>query len=490
MSRSQSPSTPQDESSQLTGEYTRPEQPIHEDSRHHEDSSQTWSLIVTGCLAAALITSLSCRLPNSHTLSWTTIFLSSIKLIVLAAVAGTLGLSIPWFFLKTKPSLRLDFLSRSVAVAWIFFPCITLFYRQQSPWMFPVLTLATIAVALNLRQLFPSSTELDPREPPITGDLPSLYGLPIASSRPMRALVIAICAQAAIIFAITEYRFLAALTLTTGLFLLGWRWSASDSNTKPRSARTKSSLLLCAIALFFTVLALIPWISGGAPGSSAATVDPRKPPQSVHQPPESGKLNPDYAGIILWPPPAKKTPIIPPIPHDRSFAAARALKPIVIPFDGPYWYFKAPNKGPGPRAHVAHGKATDVNIRSTDLAPLLMEAHQHLGLPIDLTCCSEIDINITNADNRPGKISLAIRLTDGASKAKPFQVLGERTIISSQEDPIPLNRSPVKETLRFPIARSAAIHQFDEITIVFLSGRERDRAGARISIQSFTLIPK
>ncbi len=119
-----------------------------------------------------------------------------------------------------------------------------------------------------------------------------------------------------------------------------------------------------------------------------------------------------------------------------------------------------------------------------------MEAHQHLDLPIDLACCSEIDLDITNADSRPGKISLAIRLTDGASPAKPFQVLGERTVVSSEENPMPVNRSPVKETLRFPVSRSAAIHRFDEITIVFLSGRERERGGARVSIQSFTLIPR
>jgi hypothetical protein len=493
MSRPQSPSRLEDESLQLT-ETSSPlvKKPIHEDTNPYEDSSETWSLVVTGYLAAALVTSLSCRLPNSHTLSWTTIFLSSIKLIILPAVGGALGLSIPWFFLKTKPSFRLSFLSKSAAVGWIFFPCITLLYRQQSPWMFLVLTVATVAAALSLRRLFPSTTESGRKEHPLsqTAGLPSLYGLPIPNFRPIRALLIAISAQAALIFAIAERRFLAGLMLTSGLSLLVWRWSASDSSATTRLAQKRFTILLSAFALLFTVLALIPWVAREAPGSSSAAAHPRKPPQAALQPTESGKPTSDYIGIILWPPLAKKTQVIPPIPHARSLTAGRATKPIVIPFDGPYWYFKSPNKGPGPHAHVAHGRATDVNIHSADFAPLLMEAHQHLDLPIDLACCSEIDVEIINADNRAGKISLAIRLTDGASPAKPFQVLGQRTVVSSEENPIPLNRPSVKETLRFPISRSAAIHRFDEITIVFLPEKERSRGGARVSVQSFTLIPR
>jgi hypothetical protein len=119
-----------------------------------------------------------------------------------------------------------------------------------------------------------------------------------------------------------------------------------------------------------------------------------------------------------------------------------------------------------------------------------MEAYQNLGTSIDLACCSEIDVAITNADTRPGTIALAIRLGDSASIGEPFQDLGERAILSSKAAQIPLSRPPVEEVLRFPISRPTAIHRFDEITIVFLSARERARGGAKVSIQSFTLIPK
>jgi hypothetical protein len=134
-----------------------------------------------------------------------------------------------------------------------------------------------------------------------------------------------------------------------------------------------------------------------------------------------------------------------------------------------------------------------VNVHSTNSAPLLMEAYQNLGTAIDLECCSEIDIAITNADIRPGTIALGIRLGDSDSLGDPSLDLGERTIVSSKAAQIPLNRTPVDEVLRFPISppiARATVHRFDEITIRFLPSPERARAGAKVSIQSFTLIPR
>ncbi|HTC75592.1 MAG TPA: hypothetical protein VK684_08460 [Edaphobacter sp.] len=463
-------------------------EPVSEAKRRRADSSTyVWSLVVTGCLSAAFINSLFSRLPESHTLSWITILLLSIRDIAIATVAGVVGTSIPWLFLKPKPSFSLGSLAKIVAIAWIFFPCITLFYRRQSPLMFLVVTLTAIASAFSLRRLFPAHAEPNHRKLPpwYASDLPSLYGLPIANFRPLQAFSIAICAQGALLLAIADRPFFANVLLSIGLSLLVWRWSALDASAVEQFAGSRQSILLCALALFFTVLALIPWVATAPHGRNAASL---KPVLAARKPMELDKPGTEYIGIILWPPPAKKTEIIP--PHVHSFAMGAAPKPIVIPFDGPYWYFKAPSQRPGPRAHIAHGNATDVSISSSDSAPLLMEAHQNLGSSIDLTCCSEIDLTIINADNRPGKIAIGLRLTDSSSIGKPTENLGERTILSSQAVSIPINRSPMKETLRFPISRSATLPRFDAITIAFLPAKERSRGGAKVSIQSFTLIPR
>jgi len=459
-----------------------PELPLGE-----SDPNEIGLLIVTGCISAAMIASLACRLPNAHTLSWTTIFSLSIKYIAVTAVAGAVGTSIPWLFLKIKPSFSLTSLSKKAGIGWIFLPCITLLYRQQSPSMFLALAFATIALVLSVRRLFPANAESEQEKPPAwyTSDLPNLYGLPIANFRPMRAFFMAICGQTALILAVAGYPIVASILLSTCLAMFIWRWS--DRSATERFAGSRQSILLCALAIVFTMLALIPWVGGKSYASNRPS---HKPALVTHESTEADVPGSEYVGIILWPPPIKKTEIVPPRPHADSFANGRAAKPVVIPFDGQYWYFKAPSKRPGPRAHIAHGRSTYANVHSTNAAPLLMAAYQNLGTSIDLACCSEIEVAITNNDVRPGTIALGLRLADSGSIGESSQDLGPRTIASSKPAQIPLNRPPVEEVLRFPIPRSATIHRFDEITVFFVPAPERARAGAKVSIVSFTLIPR
>jgi hypothetical protein len=497
MTQLQSPSAVQEESLNVIARGLPRRTPLAaEISYDSADSVHTTLLVVTGCVAAAVATSLSCQLPKSHTLSWTTILLLAATYIAFATAVGTLGISIPWFCLRSKPPFRLTFLAKRTAPAWIFFPCITLLYRQQSQWLFPLLSLATIALAFSLRQVFPASAEINQTDPSasLTSDLPSLYGLPPTGSGPMPAVFIAICAQAALLFAVAEYLFLAGLLLSSSLFLLVRRSSASDSRVIKEFSGRGQFTLLCAFAFITTVLALIPWVGNRLHSGFAGNEASHHAPPLTHQSTEADKPNSDYIGVVLWAPPIKKE-ILPPIPHSNSFRIGRASRPIVIPFDGQYWYFKAPSKRPGPRAHVAHGKSTEVNVRSSDFAPLLMEAYQNLGSSIDLSCCSEIDVAITNADIHPGEIALGILLTDSNSLGKPSRNfesmnLGERIIPSSESAQISLNRPPVNEVLHFPISTSTTMHQFNEITIIFLPAQERSHAGAKVSIQSFTLVPR
>lgn len=457
---------------------------------NHSTPAEIRLLIVTGCLSAATVTSLWSRFPNSHTLTWTAIFLLPVRYIALAAVAGAIGTSIPWFFLGKRPSFNLTFLLRTLVTAWIFFPCILLFYRRQSPWIYLVIALTTTITALNLHRLFPPRAETNQLPYRSTSDLPALYGLPIAAFRPFRAFSIAVCAQTAIICAITGRLLLASALTSISLSLLAWRWSASETSAVTTFTGKRPSLTLCASAVFFTMLALLPWVTTSPHSLFGPTVQFHHPPRLAPRPVATDIPSTEYVGIILWPPPKKKTDIVPPAPRIHSFAIGHAAKPVVIPFDGPYWYFKAPSTRPSPRAYVAHGNSTDVTIRSSDWAPLLMQAHQNIGLHIDLNCCSEIDVAITNADIRPGTIALGLRLTDSHSPGKPSLTLTDRTILSSTTAQIPLNRTPVKEILRFPITRSETMHRFNEIDVLFHPAKERARGGVKASIQTFTLIPK
>jgi hypothetical protein len=161
-----------------------------------------------------------------------------------------------------------------------------------------------------------------------------------------------------------------------------------------------------------------------------------------------------------------------------------------IPFNGVYWYFKAPDTRPELDAHIQHGSPTKLDVRSTDWLPILMEARQNLATPIDLNCCSQIRVAIQNADNRPRKIALAVILTNTTLPGKPSVFLGQSPVVSSRAIQFSINRPPVSEVLNFRIPEHPKVRQFNEITVLFQPDPERALAGAKIAIQEFALVPR
>jgi hypothetical protein len=240
------------------------------------------------------------------------------------------------------------------------------------------------------------------------------------------------------------------------------------------------------VAIVVTALVLVPYTIGEKLGWG---VHPRMPIVSAAAVPRQSSSG--YFGIILYPPP-KPAQIIAPMLHPDTIVAGSLTKPLVIPFEGPYLYFKQMGARPGPKAHVAHGLPTDagINVRSTDLDPLVMEAHQKISRPIDLAACGEIDIAITNADTKPGEIDLALILSDSSAKGRPRQFLNSLPVPSSLTDPMPKDRAPVKEVLRFAVPAGAHLKRFDDLTLEFLLAPRRARTGAKVSVESFELVPR
>jgi hypothetical protein len=451
------------------------------------NSASAWPLVLAGFFAATASAFLLAQLPRSHKFSWIELFFRAAAYVSLTAASGTAAISLTWNFLGRKPSHNPPSWIGATSAGWAFLPCIALLYAQRSAWIFLIVTFATFAAAFRLRKLFPEAEDKPDHSNPQPTQLPSLYGLPTSDFHPLRALSIAICAQGALILAIAGYLLLASILLATCLFLLVWRGSVSNSTAGNTSKQSQT--LLYALATLITALVLLPPVRAGFRGSIGRNNAQRKPPPAS-TPADAQRPASDYVGIILWPPPAKRAEILPPAPRDFSVHTGSISKPLVIPFDGPYWYFKIPGKGPGRSAHIAHGQPTDVNIRSSNWEPLLMEAHQNLGTSIDLGCCGEIDVAITNVDIHPGAIALGLLLTDSSSPGKQSVYLGERTIESSQAVPIPWNRPPVKEVLHFSIPPSATVHKFDSLTVIFLPTPYHAQSGAKVSIQNFVLIPK
>jgi hypothetical protein len=447
--------------------------------------NSTWTLAAAGLFFAATAANLLCLSPRWYASKFIALVYEPTRFVFLTAATGAVAVQIFWAALENKPTAGPIWIARNLSTAWVFLPCYVLLYERNSPWMLAITALGTLGLALGLRRLLPApATPLEPTPRPHSDVLPSLDGLPPRDSPLLLATGIALLAQAAGVCAANDALALAGLPLAIGVFLFAWRWSAADSRTAQWWTGRHPPLPQAVAAIVITSLTLIPFQVVGHHFGLYAEHHP--PPKGADREPDSG-----YYGIILYPPPAKKE-FVAPAPRDPTLLAGANAKPILIPFDGPYWYFKPPFHAPGARAHIAHGKTTDPNInpRSTDYEPLLMEAHQNLGLPIALACCREIDVAVTNADTRPGAITLALVLTDAASPGKPSRLIGAQPILSSQIDPIPLNRAPVKEVLRFALPRSTGLRRFDEIILDFQLAPRHARAGAKVSIDTFELIPK
>ena len=208
-----------------------------------------------------------------------------------------------------------------------------------------------------------------------------------------------------------------------------------------------------------------------------------------NRPQDSAAALDGYESIVLWPEPPKKE-ILAPVPLAPAPPEIRLTKPLVIRFNGAYWYFQPPSDKPGSHAHIAHGSPLAVDIHSTTFIPLTMEAHQTLAKPLRLGCCGAIEVGIENRDNRPGPLALAMLLTDTASAGKPSLYLGQQPIVSSEPDRFAVKSTPVPETLRFVLPVHAPLKKFDEITLVVMADPMRIDVGARVAIAQFELEPR
>ncbi len=196
-------------------------------------------------------------------------------------------------------------------------------------------------------------------------------------------------------------------------------------------------------------------------------------------------------GIILLPPRQKVTMIVPPVPSlARSFATSRPTQTLRIPFAGVYWLFQPPHSRPPQTSVTVRGIPTQTTFRSNDSRPLLMEARQHLGATIDLSCCAEIQIEADNADENSRYLSLELILWDGTQTPERRLPLGSIRF-GERAPPIPGIPTPIKkEIFRYPIPPGAALRRFDSYSVRFHRPALVSRRSAQIAITTFVLVPR
>jgi hypothetical protein len=459
-------------------------------------------VVLAGLVNAAIAAFLFFRLPADHTPSFRSLLIRAVFYVAFSVLAGAGGARFYWnrfsIPFTTDPPLSFQLFVLVNASAWVWVPAAVLLSRQDSPVSSVLSALGAALLANGLRRIIPfEAGSRDLRAPTARWESGELFAATLYTPpRETHGYVIALCIYATGYFLVNHFYLNAGAPFAAAAFLFAWKRTLVQQPTESNETRSRAALRLAVVsaaAVLVTLLAMLYGIGhrnrveavlAAAIGRGGGAAESNQLQHGVYVTGASG-----YQSIILWPA-LEKPQILAPVLANISPFAARAAKPLVIKFDGPYWYFQPPGQRPGPQAHEGRGNPLSVNIEANNFVPLNMEAVQNLVSPIPLARCGEVQVTIQNRDNLRGVIALGVELTDSSAPNKPPVSLGQRTISSSQPDQFVVKLTPVDEVLRFTVPSHAALRKFDQITVQYFPGQEHWQVGAKVAIEQFELIPR
>ena len=371
-----------------------------------------------------------------------------------------------------------------IAVVWL--PLVALLTYERSEWVAAIVPLAAVFLTLFVvsRRRDEEEEQLahfEEREPVHAvlwmDESPRLWRVLLPS------LLIAVAVDGgAALYAANHAWMAGVLFAVAAAYFADRLLSRTAARVKVREGSVRRGAAGNSVAVWMlTVVALLPFLAGmgaamrgvlGMPAVQAA----HHVANAVH------RAMRGYSGIILTRPRMPHQIVTPVLTANReSFTKQNKT----IRFDGQYWYYQWPDSRPGPDAPVVQGDPAKSRIKSTDNYPIVMEAHQRLAQPTDANCCRALQLNVTNAEAVPGRITLDVWLRDASGKPGSTLLLGSKVLASSTVSPMPLHRAPVEETVVFEIPRGAKNRKFDEITVKVRPESSRSPGAPEVAIESF-----
>lgn len=191
-----------------------------------------------------------------------------------------------------------------------------------------------------------------------------------------------------------------------------------------------------------------------------------------------------YRGVILWTELKHQALVMAPRPKPGQ--GREKEQNWTIPFDGVYWFFKYPDRKPPAGSYSLSGEPEKNVFRSSDSFPLEMEARQNFANPLEMSCCSRIELQISNADAFPGTVWLELVLSDLRLPGEPRQSLGRQLVRTARRSAGEAGH----EALSYLMPENPRIPQFDSATVNFIRFTGHNFASAKIGIQEFTFVPR
>jgi hypothetical protein len=471
-----------------------------------------WAAPAAGLLVAGAVACLGCRLPPHNTFSWPELFGSAAErvLLVFVACATTVWALCLVRSDKRKPRVHPPILRTSLDATWL--APVTLLICENSAWAVAIAAVLVASTTKSFRSLLDRAGTTEAHEPLGPSFLGNAFSLPNPSlwhSRLSTAVCGALCAEGAAVAGFAGSSLVAAMFggVSSAVWMCLFTAGEHPLNQEILILRDSPlrTVMTMALAIVITSVGLMPYLRHmhgyGGVGVPVTTrlrheFSPRGRQQDRGSEKKSDGAVSDfaeaYSGIVLRPKKQTFTPLVAPAPilGGHSLGTSRSTNPLVVPFNGVYWFFEAPDIRPPTGSREAHGSPELWNVRSTDQHPLSMEVHQNLGILIGLDCCSRIQVAIRNTDRYPETVSLELILTDTSLPTKPSQSLGSVMVKSTRPWQLYGDRPPVSETLSFDMPAHSAIHHFDEVTIMFRLDPARADFGAKIGIERFVLVPR
>jgi len=449
------------------------------------------TLLVTGA-----VVSMACRTPNEPFRTWFGLLADACGFLLLAAVVHVVAV---WGVSRVfRRQLRAP-VSAVARGAWLsvgLLPPFMLLATQGSAWAVALPPAIAVAAVLFVRRGVPTAgRSANAAAPAGIGSGLFVPGEPLPLWRTLLPMVmVAVAVEGAVALLLSWQYALGGLLLGAGAMMVAWRTPLRLREPGDRPGGFPASET--AVALVLTAVALAPSMGGsgrlsevmrtllrGGRGAASHHAPPLPPARGSAQ---DGALS----GVILTLPPKPQEKTVPPPPPGRQAPGSfRKAQPLVIPFDGAYWYFRSPERQPRADARVVRGDSTKVVIRSTDLRPLQMEAHQRLSAAIGTDCCRAIRVAVRSANDQPGVIALELLLEDGSGGVRTEQSLEVQVLPSSEETGVRPGKGMTDEELRFDLPAGMRMERFDEITVRVKPGWARSRVGAHVAVQRFELVP-
>jgi hypothetical protein len=472
-------------------------------------------MVGAGLINAMIASFILCRLPAAHAPTLQAVLTRAILFVGVGAFGGILGTYLYWHSpnspFRADAPLPFPLFALVCSAGWVWVPAMAMFSEQLSGATAVVAGVGAFFLAIGLRQTtFSVLGGAKEEEPVVAHKASELFAGSLYRPRgEMHGHLIAVSLSAGFVALAAHENLTAAALLACSAFVFAWKRTFVSCDKPVKGYRQSAYRLGMVIvpAVLVTAWALLDGVAHRNRVEAAAALAADEPTRAHDDasdpvdPKSSATGAGGFESLILWPYPERK-PIVAPVRLRSSFLARGSTQPLIIRFDGAYWYLQPPDKRPGLRAHQAQGTPLSAEIRSINDLPLVMDAHQPLGASIPIARCGKIQVEIESRDSRAGSIEMAVLLTDGSMPGRPEVYLGQKEIRSSYAEPngigdavaggasAGMKPAPTVETLEFAIPAIAKIRQFNEITVMLLADSESAHVGPKIAVRQFQIFPR